>query len=255
MGDSVAARRGAKAYPRLRRMALDLGDRRLGGRIVAAIAALYAIGFGIFYPNAITNRDESNYLRQALALSEARVLVAQTDPLTGEETVAPPSTLPIGTALLMAPFVAAGGWRAAYLAPLLELLLSLALIALWLREAGRSPLFALFALGFLPLAVLCRVPNSDVPSLLMTSLGLWLFWRGRDGSLSLWLGAGWVAGASLLFRETNPLVFAPLFAGAVLRRDPHAWALLVGGLAGVALRVAANSLIHGDPFWTSARSL
>jgi 4-amino-4-deoxy-L-arabinose transferase-like glycosyltransferase len=227
----------------------DLRESRAAWRAVAAIAAVYALAMLAFYPAAITNRDESNYLRQALALTELQAHTPAFDPATGEEVAGPPSSLPIGTALFLAPLVALGGWRAAYAAPLLELLLSMFLLAHWLRTEGRSPLFALLLPAFVPLAVLGRVPTSDTLSLLCTTVGLFLFFRGLDGGSRFWLGSGLVAGFSLLVREPNVLIFAPFYLGALLRAERGVWALVVGGLVGVGLRIAANQWIHGDPLF------
>ena len=58
--------------------------------------------------------------------------------------------------------------------------------------------------------------------------GEW-FWRGEQRHPGWWIGAGLVAGVSWAFRATNPLLFVPLFAGTVLRRETKCWALIVGG--------------------------
>jgi hypothetical protein len=90
---------------------------------------------------------------------------------------------------------------------------------------------------------------SDVPSTAIVVIGLWLFWRGLDRGYRWWLASGFVAGASMAFRESNPICFAPFFAGTVLRRDRNWWALLVGGLAGLGVRIAAYAYFLGDPFF------
>jgi hypothetical protein len=94
---------------------------------------------------------------------------------------------------------------------------------------------------------------SDLPSAAVVSLGLWLFWRGLDRGAPWWLAAGFAAGASTVFRATNPLVFAPLFAGTVLRRDWRAGYLVVGGLLGIGVRLLAVDHYFGEPFFERAR--
>ena len=143
--------------------------------------------------------------------------------------------------------VALAGWRGAYVVPCLSLLAGVLLLGRWLQQEGRSPLFALLLLGYLPNLVMGRVAMSDVPSLFLVILGLWLFWRGSGRSWRWWLASGFVAGGSMLFRESNPIPFAPFFAGALLRRERNVWALVVGGIAGLALRVGANAYFLDQP--------
>lgn len=224
-------------------------ETRTAWRIVCAVTALYAAAFFAWYPNAFTNYDEGMYIRQGILMADLRSSVQKIDPRTGESIDHYPSTYVIGPALMMAPFVKLFGWRGSFMAPLLGLTLGTLATARLLQIAGYSPLFALLALGFVPSLVMGRVAMSDAPSLLVVAAGLLLFWRGIDGRFTWWLASGFVAGASLIFRATNVLPFAPFFAGAVLRREWKWWALLVGGLAGCSLRLLTNQLAFGDPFF------
>jgi hypothetical protein len=221
---------------------------RAAQRIVLAACLLYALGFAAFFPNAVTNDDESIYLRQAQLALKGIASIPMVNALTGETEQHYAGQYPYGTALAMLVPMALGGWRAAYLIPCASLLGGVLLLARWLRQEGRSPLFALLLLSFPPDLVLGRVAMSDVPSLFAVVLGLWLFWRGIAGGFGYWLASGFVAGASILFRESNPIPFAPFFAGAVLRRDRNVWALVAGGLAGLGMRIAANLFFLGAPF-------
>jgi hypothetical protein len=95
-----------------------------------------------------------------------------------------------------------------------------------------------------------RISMSDAPSMALVALGLWLFWHGLDGSRArYWLAAGFVAGASLLLREANVLLFVPLFAGVLIRREAGVAPLVVGGLLGVGTRLLSGYLAYGDPFF------
>jgi 4-amino-4-deoxy-L-arabinose transferase-like glycosyltransferase len=86
-------------------------------------------------------------------------------------------------------------------------------------------------LGYLPSLVLGRVAQSDMPSTALAALALWLFWaRGSDRRMR-WAASGLVAGLALSVRETNALLFAPLYLGALIRREGGTWALIAGGLA------------------------
>ncbi len=225
----------------------DDAGSQLAWKIVAAVVLLYVIAFALFYPKIPINVDESAYLNQAILISRGQTATYKIHAPSGAVVAHYASDYPIGTAALMAPFILAAGWRGAYVAPLLSLVVGVLLTARWLREAGRSPIFSLLVLGFPPTLVMGRVAMSDVPSLAVVTLGLWLFWRGLRGNWLAWLASGFVAGASLIFRESNVLPFVGFYAGALIRRDRNVWALVVGGLAGVAVRLATSHWIYSDP--------
>lgn len=237
-----------RAHEIVERFAGAGGDRR-AWRVLLVACLLYVVGFLAFYPTAITNDDESMYVRQTLLVLEGTSVIPKVNPLTGAIAYYRPSTYPYGTALSMAPAVALFGWRGAYLVPCLALVGGVLLLGRWLEQEGRSPLFALLMLGYAPALVMGRVAMSDVPSLFFVTLGLWFFWRGIERGWVWWLASGVVAGGSMLFRESNPIPFAPFFAGALLRRERNVWALVVGGVCGLALRVGANALFIGEPFF------
>lgn len=236
--------------------ASGLGERgpgvRLAWRILLALLLVYAVAFAAFYPSGVTNDDEAKYLLQTRLLLEGRSTVTKIDPLTGRVFDDVPSTYPLGVALLTAPFVSALGTRGAFLVPLLALVAAVVSTARWLQEEGRSPLFAALLLGFPPTLVMGRVCMSDVPSAAIVSLGLWFFWRGLDRGAGWWLASGFVAGASLIFRVSNPLVFLPLYAGTVLRRERRCLALVAGGVAGLGVRMASMRFYFGDALFERA---
>lgn len=235
----------------LSRLGLGAGpdDPPFAWRILLVCLALYLASFALFYPRVATNTDEAMYLRQTRLLLEGHSTVINVDPLTGEEVVVTPSTYAVGTAYLMAPFVALAGWRGAFVLPCLSLLLAVLFTGRWLQDEKRSPIFALILLGFPSALVMGRVAMSDVPSMALVSLGLWLFWRGLDRGPGWWLASGLVAGASMAVRLTNPAMFIPLFAGAVLRRETRCWALVVGGLVGLGIRMLAMDFYFGDALY------
>src|SRR5262249_19185131 len=135
-----------------------------------------------------------------------------------------PSIYPQGTSLLQTPFVAIGGWRAAPWVSVLGLAAMVFLTGLVLRQYGCSSIDASLIVLYLPTAVLGRSGMCDVPSGAIIALGWWLFIQGPRPIWN-WTLAGFLAGSSILFRDTNPLFFVPLFIGAVVRREP--WPILV----------------------------
>jgi hypothetical protein len=227
-------------------------DVRFGWSIVLAVCVIYAISFLTFYPNAITNDDESMYLRGAQIMLEGRASVSKIDALTGETVEDVVSKYPVGTATMMAPFLAVAGWKGGFVVPFLCLMGGVLVLGRWLQQEGFSPLWALLVLGNPVALVMGRVAMSDVPSFAVVILGLWLFWRGAGRSRSHWIASGFIAGLSMSWRETNAVIFAPFYAGAILRREKGCWALIVGGLMGSAVSLYSKILIYGDAFYVKS---
>ena len=217
---------------------------------LASLLGLYAAVFLALYPQGITVGDEGTYIRQAQAVATGTSAIERVDPFTGEVVeFRPLDEYPLGTALMMAPFVAVGGVKGAYFFSLVCLLAAVALTARWLSEQHRSPLWAGLLIAYPPTIVLGRLAMSESASLFLAILGLWLFWQGTSRS-SRWFGAaGFVAGASFSVREGNVLLFAPLFLGAVIRRDAGWPALVAGGLVGLGVRLLSSWMYFGDPFF------
>lgn len=221
------------------------GDAVLVRRLLAALLVVYSVSFVAFYPQIATNDDESMYISQARLVLAGKPTITQYDPIRDVPLEVYPSTYAPGTAMVMAPFVELFGWRAAFVVPWLALLAATWLTYRWIREAGHEPLLALIVFGFPPSLVMGRVAMSDVPSAAIAALGLLLFWKGQDRHPGWWIASGLVAGASWAFRATNPILFVPLFAGTVLRRERKCWALIVGGLAGLGIRFLAMQAYFG----------
>ena len=212
-------------------------------RWIALALAAYVAGFIFFRPRVLVVNDEAMYVTQAYAFAQGRLLLPSVSTADAPE---PPSLYPPGTSLLQAPLVRLGGWMAAPWASVLCLVTAVVVLARWLSDAGRSPIYSLVLLGYPPALVLGRVAMSDVPSAAVTALGMWVFWRGAERHWRNWLAAGFLAGASILFRETNALIFLPFFVGALLRRERHTWALIAGGLVGIGLRLVSFHVLFGS---------
>jgi 4-amino-4-deoxy-L-arabinose transferase-like glycosyltransferase len=225
-----------------------LDDDRGQLRLVVAGVVAYLAGLGLFYPRAIAIGDEAYYIGAALAFARGETVVSEEDPFTGALLRSLPSTYPPGTSGLLVPFVAVGGWRAAPLVSALCLCGAVLALARWLREEGRPPILALALLGYPPALVLGRHAMSDLPSTLIVTLSLWCLWPA-DRSIGRSALGGALAGASLLFRETNALFLAPVIAGLLLRRERSAAAVVAGGVLGVGLRLVASAVALGSPFF------
>ncbi len=206
----------------------------------------YTCAFFVWFPAGPGIRDEAKYLRQAASFAEGNTHVQTLSP-EGSTYKARPADKPPGTAALMAPFVQAGGPHAAFLLPLLCLWLAVGFTSLLLRHLGYAPLWSLVLLCYPPSLVLGRAAMSDVPSMAFAAVGLWAFFSGAGNCRTRSLLAGFLAGLSLLLRETNALVFIPLFLGSLVRRDRTVIWLILGGLIGTGIRMWAVDLVFGDP--------
>jgi hypothetical protein len=218
-------------------------------RIVWVVLLLYVAGFLAFYPRGLTNFDEVSYVRQAVSLASGSSTVDSVDAFTGQHQRLQPSDYPAGTSLLMVPFVWLAGWRGVFLLGLLAISACTIFTARWISDSGGSPLFALAVLGYLPAMVMARTGMSDAPSACVVAAGLWLFWADDQSAPWRRLAAGFLAGVSICLREPTPVLFAFFFAGALLRRERHIGALILGGLAGVACRPLTAALVYGNPFF------
>ncbi len=211
---------------------------------VALVLAAYVLASAWFYPTVLTVSDETAYMRQGWALSHGATTVEEVDAATGERLRVAPSDYPPGTALLLAPLMAVGGWRSGFLLGAFCCVATTLVLASMLRQQGRSPLWALLFVAYPPTLVISRSGMSDLPTALFVAVGLHLFLSGE--SMRHRFAAGFAAGCTLLFRETAPLLFVFMFLGALLRRERALIALVLGGLVGVALRLAASMGVYGD---------
>jgi len=216
-------------------------------------AIAFILSFAATYPGVSVLIDETQYLRQAAAFSNGQILVEEVHPISGVSTQVLPSTYPPGTSLIASLFIFMGDWTTAFWMPALALLFAMYFTFLMLRACNLNPCFSLLVLVFPPALIMARVVSSDVISATMVALGWYLFWKGSRGNNNskayLWITSGFIAGISILFREPNALLFAPLFAGAMLRRDKQWIWLLFGGLIGLGLRLILSQLIFNDPFF------
>ena len=223
-------------------------------RAIQLVLAVYAAGFLLFWPGALLISDEAAYLGSAWAFAHGRTTEEVRDALSGEVRSERPGDYPPGTAALQAPLVALLGVRGAPVVSLLAWLLTGLLLLAWLERDGRSPLFALLFLGYLPALVLGRSAMSELPSALAVAASQFLLLRsgpapGQPASTGGTFAAAFLGAASLTLRETNALFVAPLLVGAVLRREGRTPALLLGALLGLGLKLLASLLAFGDPFF------
>jgi len=225
----------------------------IGGRhdlLLLAAVVVYAVGFVVWFPRALSITDEAHYVTGAVTVAR----FPWTGTLTGFTAAsmigAPTVTYPVGTSLLQAPFVALFGWHAAALASVGSVCFVAAVLRRWMQDAGQSPSVVWLWFGFPPVLVMGRLAMSDVPAAACVAVGLYAYWKGSraDATFRPWLVAGLATGGSLLLREPLLLILGPFAAGALLRRERH-WRMLCAGLIiGGLLRLVTGRVFYNDPF-------
>ena len=218
---------------------------------LGALMALYGAGLAVFPPPVALVSDEAQYVRQAVLYAQGLTRDQVRDAITGNIREELPSTYPPGTSLLQTPFVRIGGWAATCWASFAALCALTFFTAQWLRRQDLPTSYAALIPLFLPTSVLGRTGMSDLPSaaIVVTSL----FCLGLSSRIGAVIG-GFLAGASLLFRDSNPIFLVPSILRRLVKRD-HAGVLILAGVAGVSMRLllawrlqGQPVLIHGPPY-------
>jgi hypothetical protein len=218
-------------------------------RWVYAALAAYTLGFILFPPRVLLVVDEFQYVGQAVAFARGSLSLPETDPIIPANHLRVVSNFPPGTSLLQTPLVAIAGWRGAMALSLLSVIAATLITMRWLRETDHDEAFALLAPAFFGVAFFGRLAMSDVPTAAIVATSLWLVWRAEGRSWSWSFLAGLTAGLSLLFRETNAVLLAPILFGALLRKKCVPWAVVLGGVIGVAVRLAISKEMFGSAFY------
>ncbi|MCC6460279.1 MAG: hypothetical protein IT260_07395 [Saprospiraceae bacterium] len=214
------------------------------------LLSLLAIGiFAWLFPTHVLIADEVAYFEQGFAWAQGNTLLRQAvAPCDSTLVDQPVSDYPAGNSLVLAGWVAAFGPKSVFWHGLLSWLLGCWALGLALWRQGKSIVWLLLPAVFVPGLLLTRTVMSDTPSFALAGLFLLFFTapaRQKAGSL----GAGFLGGLSLLFRETNLLWLGPFLLGALWRQERHgAWLWLGFGL-GLGLRLLSAQLFLGDPFF------
>lgn len=217
----------------------------IGRRWVYAALGVFALAFLLLLPRAFLVVDEERYASQAVAFAQGRLTVP------GWEILQPPaptrliSNYPPGTSLLQAPFVWIGGWALAGLASVIALIVATVATMRWLRAAGMTEGFALLVPGFFGAAFFGRLAMSDVPAAALVAATWMLLWNPTTRRGASFAG-GFLGGAILLFREPVVLLVAPAIAFALVRGTAVRWAVVTGGAAAIALRLALSQALFGS---------
>jgi hypothetical protein len=215
---------------------------------VHAVLLAFVIGFALFPPRLLLIVDELHYVTQAVAFSSGSRTIAGADPLVPANPLRVASNYPPGTSLLQAPLVWVAGWKAAAALSALALIVMTLVTMRWLRENEMNAEFAVLIPGFFAALFFGRVAMSDIPSAAVVAVSLWLLWRADRGWVWSFC-AGLAGGLNFIFRELSVVLLAPVFVGAVARKKCVPWALILGGVAGIAVRLALSEALFGSALY------
>jgi hypothetical protein len=238
-------------------------DRRLPQRshayLLGGLIAFFIGVYAAWYPRTFSILDEQAFLSLAVTLTKCTVYadVAGVDSvrtISIGEHLAP--RVGLGTSLLFAPIVN-WNWRACFAIVLGVHLVGVLACAGALRKVELPVWYAALYL-FHPVAALySRTATSDVPTMALTMLGLWLYLQPRSRPFL----AGLCWGLMPHFRFAQVVAIAALGAAVFLRDLIHSHrvgrielrrTLVLGaGLCpGVLLWLALNTIIYGGPLDT-----
>jgi hypothetical protein len=204
----------------------------------------------ILFPTNILITDEMYYFRQALAYSEGEALLPTKHYLTGEKEFIVPGLYPPGLPIILVVFLSLGNSSLVFLTGLLSLLTGIFFTVKILENLELRPEFSLLIFWYFPAVLLSRTIMSDVPSLALVSIFLYLFTKKRPRRLS-YLTAGLVASLSILFREPNILLALPFTLALLVKKRFETFLFVILGLViGLVIRFGVINWAFGDFFFT-----
>lgn len=184
--------------------------------------------------------DEISYYFQSRNWLGGNVTNTIIDAVSGTTYTLIEGHYPPGTSFLLAVFNKIGN-SSIYLSGLFYLLVSIVIMYRCLRMQN-LPIIALSILYlFIPLIFIARTTMSEMPSLLLVTIGVFLYYLNKDKSY-LWLA--FITGLSVSFRETNIILLAPL-AFYISRNYFFSF---LAFFIGTSFRFIGYFLLTGNPF-------
>lgn len=215
--------------------------------LIVSIALVVLVGL-LFTPAHLMVTDELSYYFQGLLLMQGPDAATITDYLTGQDISLIEGYYPGGTPLLMG-LLHSIHPAVMYWQGLICLLITLWLMTQILKRLNLSALALAPLLCYVPLIYISRTCMSEMPSLVLVSTGLYLYFCRAESKWSyFWVSI--IAGLSLSFRETNLILIAPL---AFLLSRNYLLSI-IGFLLGLSLRFYLYYLFTGEAFYLKSGS-
>lgn len=218
-------------------------------RIPLFVLFLFCVSYFIFYPSLILISDEQSYFNLALSFLTGHpgsYIHQEVLPQFSSNLVE--AEYALGTPLFLTPIIGLLGNSGVYIFSILCFVLSFILTYLSISHLDYDVKGVLLLFFFLPLLLISRTVMSELPSVVLVSLSLWILIKGKSSHKG-YLLIFFLGGVSILFRETNALIFGPILLHTffiVRFRDKIGGCILF--LLGVSCRLLANHFVYGDAF-------
>lgn len=197
--------------------------------------------FIIWPPSQLMITDELSYFFQAKNWIGGNINNTIIDAVSGTTHTLIEGHYPPGNSFILGGFYSINE-SLIYFAGLIFYLASIFLSYQTLKE-NNLPIIGLCVLYlFIPLIFIARTTMSEMPSLLLITIGVYLYFRNKSSSY-LWLA--FITGLSLSFRETNLLLIAPL---AFFISKNYIYSALAF-LAGLSFRLLGYYILKTNPFF------
>ncbi len=211
--------------------------------ILTSIAA-FTIAYLYFYPNMILIVDEQSYFNRAMQFINPDFFTIK-DYITHEISEIATTNYLLGTAFWLSILIRIGGVSAMYISGLLSVTISVYLSYLSLKKLGYHPLAALFFFITPSILFFSRTIMSGLPSLMVSAIFFYLYFAKPRSIKNSFLLA-FTGALSLVFRETNGIVFFPFLLFVLYYNHKHFLPLLLGGLTGLLPRFVITYLVYGS---------
>ncbi len=221
---------------------MTLSDILKDKHLILILVGAFTLIFLLTFPTFFFSVDELSYFSKALALSNGQVEHSQIT-VSGNIFSWAPANYPIGTALLLS-FFAFFSKHLVFLSGLVYTLLSLFLSFLILKkERSISYIPFLIFFLFLPTIYFSRGLMSEMPSLLLVSIFTYILFKEQKKH-SKYLLLGFLAGLSIILRETNIILCGGLVALTLLNYPKYILSFGAGLLIGILPRLISSTYFY-----------
>lgn len=218
-------------------------------RFPLLLLLLFLLSFLYFYPSLLLITDEQSYFNLALSLlSDQPGIFLHQEFISNYKINIIEAEYAIGTPFLLSLIIGLLGNSAVFILPILCFAISFFLVYKIQCYLGYDVYGTLIFFLYLPLLFLCRTVMSEMPSLLLLSIALYILVRNQENQKFFWL-IFFLGGLSVLLRETNALIFAPLLLYTFFNIQNRKKIIgFIVFLLGLSNRLIANYWVYGDAF-------
>lgn len=212
---------------------------------------LFFVSYIVFLPSQWMITDAYSYSTQAIAFASGKLKFLQYDFLLGQEKNLIQAPYSLGNSAYLAIFIFLFGKKYVFLSNLFAILFSAFFISKALKNWKlKNSALSIFFLSS-PILFFSRSLMSCMPSLLIISILLYYFTKSHHSIKNLFL-IGFLAAFSFWFRESNAIITGLLCLYLVYKLPSRFIFILLGGLAGLSIRLFSSYMVYGDPFFLSA---